>query len=221
MTSRAPKSSYIAVEADIEPRRELADAANLLGLMALVSALEKSGCKTLVSHCSSDMILMKAAGASSCASGKFFNLRRFTRSRFDEQQEGGGGQLPYWFEHHLLGFLREADIARLRRDGLGDFLGGGDSGNVFGEQMFDQFSNDPGKPWVALSWRQYLAWFAGTEKQLSVPDASSLVSTWLREAESRWLQMEDKDVLLEETRNTGQWIRPWRQALGDFRRIDN
>ena len=219
VTSRNPKSSYIVVEADVEPRRELTDAASVLALMVLVAALQKSGCKTLVSHCSSDMILMKAAGATGCASGKFFNLRRFTRSRFDEQQEGGGGQLPYWFEHNLLGFLREADIARLRRDGLGDFLGGGDSSNTFGQQIFEQFTNDPGKAWVALSWRQYLAWFAGTEKRLSGPDAASLVSGWLREAESRWLQMEDKEVLLEESRNTGQWIRPWRQALGDFRRL--
>jgi hypothetical protein len=91
VTFRSPKFSYIVIEADVEPRRELTDAANLLALMVLVAALEKSGCKTLVSHCSSDMILMKAAGASDCASGKFFNLRRFTRSRFDEQQEGGGG----------------------------------------------------------------------------------------------------------------------------------
>jgi len=218
-TSRNPKWIYVVVEANVEPRRELTDAANVLALMVLVSALEKSGCRTLVSHCSSDMILMKAAGASDCASGKFFNLRRFTRSRFDEQEEGGGGQLPYWFEHNLLGFLREADIARLRRDGFGDFLGGGDSGNVFGEQIFGQFANDPGKAWVALSWRQYLAWFAATEKRLSGRDAAGLVSTWLREAENRWMQMEDRDVLMEESRNAGQWIRPWRQALGDFCRF--
>jgi hypothetical protein len=219
VTSPGPKSCYIVVEADVEPRRELTDGANLFALMVLVSALENSGCKALVSHCSSDMILMKAAGASDCASGKFFNLRRFTRSRFDEQQEGGGGQLPYWFEHNLLGFLREADIARLRQSGLSDFLGGGDSRNVFAEQILDQFTNAAGKPWVALSWRQYLGWFAGTEKRLSVPDAANVVSTWLREAEARWLRMEDQDVLLEESRNTGQWIRPWRQALSDFRRL--
>jgi hypothetical protein len=219
VTGCSPKSSYIVVEADVDPRREIADASNLFSLMVLVSALEKSGCRTLVSHCSSDMIMMKAAGASDCASGKFFNLRRFTRSRFDEEQEGGGGQLPYWFEHGLLGFLREADIARLRRAGFGDFIGIGDSNNPFAVQILEQFSNDPGKAWVALSWRQYLAWFAATEKRLSGPDALGVVSSWLREAEKRWGQMEEKDVLLEETRNDGQWIRPWRQALGDFRQF--
>lgn len=202
------KSSYIVIEADVEPRREIADAANLLSLMVLVSALEKSECKTLISHCSSDMILMKAAGASHCASGKFFNLRHFTRSRFDEQQEGGGGQLPYWFEHNFVAFLREADLARLRRAGFGDLIGGGDSNNLFARQILEQFANEPGKTWVALSWRQYLAWFAATEKRLSNPDAMTLVSAWLRDAENRWRQMEEKDVLLDERRNDGQWIRP-------------
>ena len=221
VTAHGPKDSYIVIEADVEPRREIADAANLFSAMVLISALEKSGCKTLVSHCSSDMALMKAAGASHCASGKFFNLRRFSRSRFDEQQEGGGGQLPYWFEHNLFAFLREADIARLRRDGLGDFIGGGDSNNTFAGQILEKFANEPEKPWVALSWRQYLAWFAATEKRLSDSEALTIVSRWLREAEERWLALDDKDVLLEETRNNGKWIRPWRQALGDFRRFES
>jgi hypothetical protein len=220
VTGHNPQAGYVVIEADVEPRREIADAANLLSVMVLVSALETSGCRTLVSHSSSDMLLMKAAGASHCASGKFFNLRRFSRSRFDEQQEGGGGQLPYWFEHSLLGFLREADIARLRRAGLEDFIGGGDSNNSFADQILKKFINEPAKPWVALSWRQYLAWFTATEKRLSGPDALTLVDTWLRQAEERWLTMEDKDILLEESRNNGKWIRPWRQALGDFRRLE-
>jgi len=37
------------------------------------------------------MILWKAAGATNCASGKYFNLRRFTLSRLDEPEENGGG----------------------------------------------------------------------------------------------------------------------------------
>jgi len=219
VTGHSPKSSYIVVEADTEPRRELADAANLLSLMVLVSALEKSGCRTLVSHCASEMILMKAAGASDCASGKYFNLRRFTRSRFDEVEEGGGGQLSYWFEHGLMAFLREADIARLRQRGLGDFIGLGESNNVFATQILEQFANEPGKPWLALSWRQYLAWFAAVEERLSQPGGDSLLSGWLREAEKRWEQMEDTDVLLQERRNDGRWLRSWRQALSDFRQL--
>lgn len=219
VTGRSPKFSYIVVEAETEPRRELADAANLLSLMVLVSALEKGGCKTLVSHCGSEMMLMKAAGASDCASGKFFNLRRFSRSRFDEEEEGGGGQLPYWFEHGLMAFLREADIARLRRRGLGDFIGAGESDNVFAKQILEQFVNEPGKAWLGLSWRQYLAWFTAVEKRLSEAGSDALLSSWLREAEKRWEQMEDAEVLLEERRNDGRWLRSWRQALSDFRQL--
>lgn len=218
-TSRSPAQAYIVVDADVEPRREIADPANLTSLMALVAALEKAGCRTLVSHCSSDVILMKAAGAAHAASGKYFNLRRFTRSRFEEEKEGGGGQLAYWFEHSLLAFLREADIARLRRNDLADFIATDASSNVFAVQILEQFANEPGKPWLALSWRQYLAWFTAVEKALSMPNAGDAASAWLRAAEKRWETLEEKDVLLEEPRNNGRWIRPWRQALSDFRKL--
>lgn len=219
VSSRKPPLCYIVVESETPPRQEIESAQNLFSLMVLVSSLEKSGCPTLVSHCSSEMLLMKAAGASHCASGKFFNLRRFTRSRFDEQQDSGGGQLPYWFEQALLAFLRVADIARLRRSEFGDFLGVGPSGNVFANQILDQFANEPQKSWLGLSWRQYLAWFCLAEQQLSVADVPSVVSGWLKEAEQRWEQLDAKDVLLEERRNDGRWVRPWRQALADFRQF--
>ena len=221
VSSRKPPLCYIVIEADTSPRQEIESSQNLFSLMILVSSLEKSGCPTLVSHCSSEMLLAKAAGASHCASGKYFNLRRFTRSRFDEQQDAGGGQLPYWFEQGLLAFLRRADIERLRRSGFGDFLGVGASGNAFATQILEQFANEPQAPWLKFSWRQYLAWFCAAEKQLSVADASSVVSGWLKEAEQRWEQLDAKDVLLEERRNDGRWIRPWRQALGDFRQFSS
>lgn len=220
ISSRRPPLCYIIVEANTSPRQETEDAVNLFCLMILVSALEKSGCETLVSHCSSDIVLVKAAGASNCASGKFFNLRRFSRSQFDEQKDSGGGQLPYWFEQGLMTFLRRADIARLQREGFDHFLNIGASGNAFAAQIFEQFANEPSKPWLALSWRQYLAWFAITETILSGADASLIVSDILKDAEKRWEQLAEKDVLFEERRNDGRWIRPWRQALGDFRKFE-
>jgi hypothetical protein len=131
----------------------------------------------------------------------------------------GGGQLPYWFEHGLIAFLREADIARLRKRGLGDFIGVGESNNNFANQILEQFVNEPAKPWLRLSWRQYLAWFAAVEKHLSEPGRDALLTSWLREAEKRWEQMEDAEVLLEESRNDGRWLRSWRQALSDFRQL--
>jgi hypothetical protein len=220
VSGRRPSLAYIVVEAEVEPRREIEDAANLLSLMVLVASLERAGCHTLVSHCSSDMVLMKAAGAAHCASGKYFNLRRFTRSRFDEQQDAGGGQLPYWFEESLMTFLREADIPRLRRSGFTEYICVGDSNSVFAAQILEQFVNAPGKAWLGLSWRQYLAWFMRAEQRLSTADAPNAVSVMLREAEKRWDTLDEKGVLLQERRNDGRWLRPWRQALGDFRRIE-
>lgn len=220
ITACNPAECYIVIEAETEPRRELYEEMNLFSLMVLVAALEKADCKAIVSHCSSDMILMKAAGASHCASGKFFNLRRFTRSRFDDPKDKGGKLLAYWFEQNLIGFLREADIARLRREGLSAFIGGGASNNFFGNQIMQQFINDPGEAWVALSWRQYLSWFIQTEAALSGTDSIGTVSSWLRDAEQRWEQIEQNEILLDENRNNGQWIRPWRQALSQFRRFE-
>ena len=218
VTRHNPKNVYLVIESEIEPRREISDP-NLLSLMVLVSSLEKSGCKTTVSHCSSDMVLMKAAGATHCASGNFFNLRRFSRSRFDEQQDEGGKLIAYWFEHNLMAFLRRADIARLLKVWPNGFIGGEHSTNIFSEQIFDQFQNEPAKAWVALGWRQNLAWFAATENDLSDDNATSLVSGWLKEAEKRWNQIEDEEILMDEKRNDGSWIRPWRQALGEFHRL--
>jgi len=128
-TSASPKWCYLIIEADVAPRREHADEASLLGVLALVRALEGHGCRTIISHTSSDMVLFKAAGASHCATGKFFNLRRFTRGRFEAEGDDGGRNVPYWFEQGLLAFIREADLAALRRAGFESFLGVGFSSN--------------------------------------------------------------------------------------------
>ncbi len=41
----------------------------------------------------------------------------------------------------------------------------------------------------------------------------------LQQAENNWLALQDRDVLFEEPRNNGSWVRPWRQALADFRKL--
>ena len=133
---------------------------------------------------------MKAAGASGCASGKFFNLRRFTRSRFDERRKvGAGNSLSVRAQPSRIS--READTARLGGLGFGQSLGGADSEHL-GVDYRPVRRIIRGKAWIASSWRQYLAWFAGAEKRLTAPDAASLASSWLREAEIRRLQMEER-----------------------------
>jgi hypothetical protein len=75
---------YLIFVGQTDPRRELSDEEALKGAMRLIASLEGAGLMVIVGFTSSDMVLWKAAGASSCATGKFFNLRRFTSSRFEE-----------------------------------------------------------------------------------------------------------------------------------------
>jgi len=216
LTRHDTKGFYVVLDTEIEPRRELTDADGLASFMSLISLLQQYAPVT-IAFSSSDMILYKAAGASNCGTSKFFNLRRFTTSRFEELPAGGGGQLPYWFEHNLLAFIREADIRRLQRDGYGDIICGGNSNSSSGRCVMDFLNSSPGQSWVAKSWRQYLSWFGKTEQEVSL-EGINIVREWLKLAERNWRQLEDDEVLMDEQRNDGSWIRPWRQALRDFNR---
>ena len=190
--------------------------------MLLVSMLSKAGCKVLVSHCSSDMMLMKAAGAAHCATGKFFNLRRFTTTRFANKDEDPGGRvIAYWFETSLCAYLRQVDIIRLQKNGKSDLLAQNESDNPYSVEILTQFANDPKKSWTGLSWRQYLAWFVGMEKRLSGIGGPDEVSTLLKIAEKNWESLEDDNILMDENRNDGRWIRPWRQALAELKKFDS
>ena len=208
---------YVVFVSDIEPRREFDNAIELAGMLIFLIELKRTGKPIWISFCGSDIIMFKCAGADHCCTGKFFNLRRFTRSRYEEPA-GGGGQLPYWFEHSLLGFLREPDILRLQREGKGDLLGGLHSGNHWARLIMRQLADGKGEPWLRLAWRQYLSWFWQTELLLN-DNPIELVSNWLKTAERNWLTLEDEDVLLEEPRNDGRWLRPWRQALSRMKKI--
>src|SRR5580704_15281584 len=104
---------YLVFVSLMEPRREINEVEEIKGAMRLIAALREAGLEVTVGFSSSDMVLWKAAGATNCATGKFFNLRRFTRTRFEEPRGQGGGQLPYWFEESLMAFLRQSDVQRV------------------------------------------------------------------------------------------------------------
>jgi len=200
---------YMVLWSTTVPRRELRAVEDLKGAMRLVSALESSGVRVLVGFCSSDVVLWKAAGASDCASGKYFNLRRFTPSRWEEDQATGGGQVAYWFEESLLAFLRQSDVVRVSRRNL---LSSSSLENPFGQQILRQLETAPDEAWLRLSWRQFLFWFAEIERRIGQngenPDAL------LVNAENNWLR--EPRLLLEEPLNNGDWVRPWRIALQEF-----
>jgi hypothetical protein len=216
ITSKKTAGYYLVImnTDELTPRREYADPVKLFGVMNFINEISSTKMPILVSHCSSDMLLFKAAGATHCATGKFFNLRRFTKSRYEEPAQGGG-QLPYWFEQSLMAFLREGDLLRLEAEGFSNLIGTESSGNYWSQTIMENLKSEKPKPWLSLGWRQYLGWFGKTENKL-IEAPAAMVNEWLRTAEKNWISLEDAPVLMDEARNNGTWLRPWRQALTKF-----
>ncbi len=201
---------YMVLSSDVSPRREMSDASEIFGTMRCIRMLRDAGMEVLMGFCSSDVILWKTAGANSCGSGKFFNIRRFTRSRFGEPDEGWG-QLPYWFEESLMAFIREPDILRLNSRNL---LSEVSLTNPFSQQILNQLETQPSAPWLGLSWRQYLYWFADFERRFE--DGQIAPVQMLREVDRKWSYLDTMNILMDERQNDGSWIRPWLAAMVDL-----
>lgn len=214
LTKSEASRVYLNFASSLEPRREFSDSASIAGAMGLIDALEGAGMRVLVGNTSTDMVLWKAAGARDVATGKFFNLRRFTHSRFADPAEAdsGGQQIPYWIEDSLLAFLREPDLLQLRAEGL---LGPVTEKVPTGQAILEHLDDQSKKLWIAMAWHHYLAWFEGTERRIQ---AGLDVAKWLESAEDAWLTLEDKGILFVEPRNKGSWLRPWRIALNAYRK---
>jgi hypothetical protein len=209
MSDAETDECFLVFIGDTEPRRELSEPEELKGAMKLIAALEAAGQRVLVGFCSSELLLWKAAGATSCATGKFFNLRRFTLSRFMEPS-GGGGQLAYFFEEALLAFLRQSDLLRIQQRGL---LSAASNANPFTKLIFEYIPQ--GKAWVALGWRQFMYWFADVEERLRTGTATA--EDLVLQADTNWGLIQQKpEVIMEERQNDGQWVRQWRRALIEF-----
>jgi len=207
---------YLIFVSSVIPRRELTAVDDLVGAMRLIRSLEQDDLKVTVGFCSSDILLWKTAGASTCASGKFFNLRRFTRQRFEEPTAEGGGQLPYWFEEGLLSFLREGDILRVRKQ---DLFSEASKRNPFCLEILAlidgaQQTHADLKPWLKLSWRQFLFWFANMEARLAGREITS--SDLLSAADANWKKLDKAKVFMEERDNDGTWIRDWLNVITEF-----
>ncbi|WP_260705056.1 hypothetical protein [Edaphobacter flagellatus] len=200
---------YLVFYSTTEPRREQKDTEALKGAMKVIEKLESAGMRVLVGFCSTDVLLWKAAGATACATGKFFNIRRFTLGRFDEPKDGGG-QIPYWIEEALLALVRQSDLIRLQQRGM---LSEASRRNPFGADIINAFTNN--KPWLALSWKQYLWWFADVEQRLTLKSvtAQDLINT----ADSNWASLEETPrMIFEERKNDGSWTREWLRAIEEL-----
>jgi hypothetical protein len=201
---------FLVLVTDTAPRRELTQTEELKNAMRLIHDLEVAGVRVLVGFSSSDIVLWKAAGATDCASGKFMNLRRFTASRFADEEEGGG-QVSYWFEESLLASIRVSDLQRIRK---AELLSPASMTNPYGVEILRQIDEAPKEPWRALSWRQYLYWFCAFEQRMT--SGISNVDDVLSRAERVWIELEDRRILMEEPRNDGSWLRAWRRSVLEF-----
>jgi hypothetical protein len=205
------KDCVLAFISNVEPRRELADPEELKGGMRLISALAKGGQCVTVAFSSSDVVLWKAAGATNCATGKFFNLRRFTLSRLIEDSSGGGGQLGYWFEESLLAFLRQSDLLRVQSRGM---ISAASKSNPFCDQILAAIPAN--KAWVALGWRQFLYWFADAEHRIQTGGVAP--EDLVKLADENWgvIETSKPPIFMEERPNNGDWVREWLRALVEF-----
>jgi hypothetical protein len=112
-----------------------------------------------------------------------------------------------------MAYLRESDLLRVRDAGL---LSKASQTNPYAQEILRQMQSAPGSAWLALSWRQYLHWFADFEGRFQggkiVPDHV------LKQAETTWDRLEAGDILMEERQNDGKWIRAWRRAILEARK---
>lgn len=207
------KDIYLVFVDDEKPRNERSDSGALEGAARLVRVLSQSGFRITVGFTSSEMVLWKAAGAANVATGKFFNLRRFTRGRWDEEESSGGRNIPYWFEPALLAFIREADLRRY----MAEFpIDPSHDTNSFSKSILEKLDSSERKAWVADSWRQFLYWFAHCESVIGNDFAKG--SEMVSNAVDTWHAVKGAKLRFEEERNNGDWVRAWDIVLNELER---
>lgn len=202
---------YLVLSDDEPPRNERTDSGALEGAVRLIRLLSNAGFKVIVGFTSSEMILWKAAGAHSVASGKFFNLRRFTYGRWDDDASQGGRSVWYWFEPFLLAFMREADLRRFMKEFP---ISPSHQHNPYSQGMLAKLRDPEQERMLADSWRQFLYWFAQCEAEIG--NDVSKVENMLAEATAVWQQVHDVKLPFEEVRNNGEWIRAWNIAINEL-----
>ena len=107
----------------------------------------------------------------------------------------------------VFAYLRESDVVRVKRAGA---FSASTVRNPYSDPIL-ALINEP-KPWVGRGWRHYMWWFADFEARAT----KDIVRSQLRSADSVWRDFEVNDVLMEERRNDGAWVRQWRRAVAEF-----
>ncbi|PKO68777.1 MAG: hypothetical protein CVU20_12650 [Betaproteobacteria bacterium HGW-Betaproteobacteria-14] len=208
LTSNRISRLYLVLYDDLGPREQRTDFEALAGAINLIRLLEDAGTRVLVAFSGLDILLWKAAGASDAATGKFFNLRRFVPGRWEDASEGGR-VVPYWTDGLLITWLREDDVKLLDKQGLIDRES--TASNPYAQRILEVIDSGMGEAWMALGWRQYLHWFM--EVEAAIDHNHSIAHQLLVAADSRWGEVNGSGIYLFDRQNTGDWIRPWLNAI--------
>jgi hypothetical protein len=210
LTSSRVDRVYLVLKDDLTPRAQRQDFEAVAGAMMLIRALEEAGSRVLAAFSGLDMLLWKHAGATDAATGKFFNLRRFDPDRWEEDSSTGGRQLPYWTDDELITWLREDDVRLLL---LHKFIDRDRAaGNPYAREILDLLGRRQGEPWIALSWKQYLYWFA--QREAAARPGGDWLGKGLQKANATWQAIAEAEVYLFDPQfNNGNWVRAWLNAL--------
>jgi len=207
-TNVRSENLYVIFFSDTVGRRELDNDSELKGAMKFIQLLTQNNFNISVGYSSADAILWKEAGARNCATGKYFNLRRFSLDRWDDE-ESEGRAISYMIEENLLGLFRDSDIIRLESNSLISLT---TMNNPFYPQL--RRNIDSGEAWLALSWRFYLYWFSSVINRIE--NSTTSPEVLIESADENWGIVEDNRIIFEERRNNGNWLRRWLRAVLEF-----
>lgn len=189
----------------VSPRDELNDGSALPTAVHLVRLLSAS-MRVQVAFVGHDAVLWKYGGAQDIASGKFWNLRRFSPGRWQEEPGGIKQPVPWWNEAQLLTCLRDQDVLRLDRAHWYDkrtFVN-----NPASKRILETLRQGTGRPWTAESWVQYLRWIYNCDHFLV--DSESAEATLVK-ADSLWAELDVARILFDRN-NDGRHVRTWLSA---------
>ena len=121
--------------------------------------------------------------------------------------------MPYFTDGSLVTWLREPDLKIL--EGKGVFDRATAAPDQYSKTILEIVDSGEEKAWVAIGWRQYLAWFARVEAEISANQ--SVAKAILKHADALWSKVEQDEIYLYDRSNNGSWIRPWLNALSKIK----
>lgn len=191
---------------DIAQREPILDTAGLATAVHLLRLLSLQ-LRIHVAFCSHDLVMWKFSGATDVSTGKFMNLRRFSPSRWQEDDTVGRIN-SYWNEGSLLTLLRDQDVLRLDRAKWYD--GEMFADNPAAARIINTLRTGAGEAWLKHSWRQYLRWVSTVEEQWRDPNEAELS---LQSSDRKWGELARDRIQLLDRFNEGVHVRAWLNAV--------